>query len=76
MLKVRVVLLLPEDGSIVVKTGYPPEDILDEADVAAAKWAVAERPGRRARLGHTPGSESACSCRCGPAAAHRRHGNR
>jgi two-component system, OmpR family, sensor histidine kinase KdpD len=39
MLKVRVVLLLPENGSIVVKTGYPPEDILDEADVAAAKWA-------------------------------------
>ena len=39
MLKVRVVLLLPEDGSIVVKAGYPPEDWLDEADVAAAKWA-------------------------------------
>ena len=39
MLKVRVVLLLPENGSIVVKTGYPPEDILDEADLAAAKWA-------------------------------------
>jgi two-component system, OmpR family, sensor histidine kinase KdpD len=39
MLKVRVVLLLPEDGSVVVKAGYPPEDILDEADVAAAKWA-------------------------------------
>jgi two-component system sensor histidine kinase KdpD len=39
MLKVRVVLLLPEDGSIVVKTGYPPEDILDEADLAAANWA-------------------------------------
>jgi two-component system sensor histidine kinase KdpD len=39
MLKVRVVLLLPADGSIVVKAGYPPEDILDEADVAAAKWA-------------------------------------
>ncbi len=39
MLKVRVVLLLPEDGSIVVKAGYPPEDRLDEADVAAAKWA-------------------------------------
>jgi two-component system sensor histidine kinase KdpD len=38
-LKVRVVLLLPEDGSITVKAGYPPEDILDEADVAAAKWA-------------------------------------
>jgi two-component system sensor histidine kinase KdpD len=39
LLKVRVVLLLPEDGSITVKAGYPPEDILDEADVAAAKWA-------------------------------------
>jgi two-component system sensor histidine kinase KdpD len=39
MLKVRVVLLLPEDGSISVKAGYPPEDILDEADLAAAKWA-------------------------------------
>jgi two-component system sensor histidine kinase KdpD len=39
MLKVRVVLLLPENGSIVVKAGYPPEDMLDEADIAAAKWA-------------------------------------
>ncbi len=39
MLKVRVVLLLPENGSIAVKTGYPPEDILDEADLAAADWA-------------------------------------
>ncbi len=39
MLKVRVVLLLPEDGTIAVKAGYPPENILDEADLAAAKWA-------------------------------------
>jgi two-component system sensor histidine kinase KdpD len=39
MLKVRVVLLLPDEGSIAVKAGYPPEDILDEADLAAAKWA-------------------------------------
>jgi two-component system sensor histidine kinase KdpD len=39
MLKVRVVILLPEDGSIAVKAGYPPEDILDDADLAAAKWA-------------------------------------
>jgi two-component system, OmpR family, sensor histidine kinase KdpD len=39
MLKVRVVLLLPENGSIAVKAGYPPEDTLDDADVAAAKWA-------------------------------------
>ncbi|MEH2624841.1 two-component system sensor histidine kinase KdpD [Bradyrhizobium sp. AZCC 1719] len=39
MLKVRVVLLLPEDGVLTVKSGYPPEDQLDEADLAAAKWA-------------------------------------
>jgi two-component system, OmpR family, sensor histidine kinase KdpD len=39
MLKVRVVLLLPESGTIAVRAGYPPEDILDNADLAAAKWA-------------------------------------
>ena len=39
MLKVRVVLLLPEDGAIAVKAGYPPEDTLEEADLAAARWA-------------------------------------
>jgi two-component system, OmpR family, sensor histidine kinase KdpD len=39
MLKVRVVLLLPENDGIVVKAGYPPEDTLDEADLAAARWA-------------------------------------
>jgi two-component system sensor histidine kinase KdpD len=39
MLKVRVVLLLPENGTIAVKAGYPPEDTLDDADIAAAKWA-------------------------------------
>jgi two-component system, OmpR family, sensor histidine kinase KdpD len=52
MLKVRVVLLLPpppredgrEDGrddshaTIAVRAGFPPEDMLDEADLAAAKW--------------------------------------
>jgi two-component system sensor histidine kinase KdpD len=39
MLKVRVVLLLPENGTLAVRAGYPPEDILDDADLAAAKWA-------------------------------------
>jgi two-component system, OmpR family, sensor histidine kinase KdpD len=38
MLRVRVVLLLPSNGTISVRTGYPPEDTLDEADLAAAKW--------------------------------------
>ena len=39
MLKVRVVLLLSENSSIAVKAGYPPEDMLADGDVAAAKWA-------------------------------------
>ncbi len=39
MLKVNVVLLLPDNGSIAVKAGYPPEDMLDQADLAAARWA-------------------------------------
>lgn len=38
MLKVQVVILLPEDGTLAVRAGYPPEDVLDEADVAAARW--------------------------------------
>lgn len=48
MLKVNVVLLLSENGSIVVKAGYPPEDTLDAADLAAAKWAwVSDQPAGR-----------------------------
>jgi two-component system sensor histidine kinase KdpD len=38
MLKVRVVLLLPEGETVTVRAGYPPEDELDGADLAAAKW--------------------------------------
>jgi two-component system sensor histidine kinase KdpD len=47
MLKVRVVLLLPDDdraggepagAGIAVRAGYPPEDELDAADLAAAAW--------------------------------------
>ena len=39
MLKVHVVLLLPEEDSLVIRCGYPPEDSLTETDLAAAKWA-------------------------------------
>jgi len=38
LLKVRVVLLLPEEGRLALKAGFPPEDQLDEADLAAAQW--------------------------------------
>src|SRR5436309_13875554 len=48
MLKVRVVLLLPEDALLTVKAGYPPEDQLDKADLAAANWAWSnDRPAGR-----------------------------
>src|SRR5882757_4099905 len=48
MLKVRVVLLLPEEGVLTVKSGYPPEDELDQADLAAANWAWGnDRPAGR-----------------------------
>ncbi len=40
MLNVRTVLLMPvrEGGGLGVASGYPPEDRLDEADMAAARW--------------------------------------
>ena len=38
MLKVRVVVLLPEDGRLAVRAGYPPEDEVAESDLAAANW--------------------------------------
>ena len=39
MLAVRVVILLPDGETITVRAGFPPEDQLDAADLAAAKWA-------------------------------------
>ncbi len=48
MLKVRVILLLPENDSIAIKAGYPPDDTLADTtrpdadnDIAAAHWAWA-----------------------------------
>lgn len=39
MLKVRVVILLPENGTVAVRAGVPPDDTLADADIAAARWA-------------------------------------
>lgn len=39
MLRVRVVILLPEAGTVALKAGYPPVEALAESDVAAAMWA-------------------------------------
>ena len=66
MLKVRVVLLLPENGSIAVKAGYPPEDMLDAADLAAAKWAWENDRAGGTRLGYAAGRKASF-----PADAHR-----
>jgi two-component system sensor histidine kinase KdpD len=38
MLRLRVVLLVPEGETLSVRSGYPPEDMLSDADLAAAKW--------------------------------------
>jgi two-component system sensor histidine kinase KdpD len=38
MLKVRVVVLLPTDNTLELRAGYPPEDTMDQADIAAATW--------------------------------------
>lgn len=39
MLKLRVVLLLPDDTGLGLASAYPPDDHLSEADHAAALWA-------------------------------------
>lgn len=39
MLKVRVVFLFPDEIHMTVSAAYPPDDVADEADLAAARWA-------------------------------------
>jgi two-component system sensor histidine kinase KdpD len=40
MLKLHTVMLLPhkQGSSLTIASGYPPEDLLDNADMAAARW--------------------------------------
>ena len=38
MLGLHVVLLLPQGEELEVRAGYPPEDTLDDGDMAAARW--------------------------------------
>ncbi|WP_448191101.1 DUF4118 domain-containing protein [Azospirillum sp. sgz301742] len=54
MLRVRVVVLLPEGGTLAVRAGHPPEDALGEADLEAARRALED--GRSARGGTVHGS--------------------
>ena len=66
MLKVRVVLLMPEDGRSRCEAGYPPEDMLEEADLAAAQVGLENEPAGRARRRHAARRQAAV-----PADAHR-----
>jgi two-component system sensor histidine kinase KdpD len=67
MLKMRVLLLLPDDGVLTVKAGYPPEDQLGPI------WPPPTGPGARtappAVVRIRCRAPSGCFCRCGPAAA-------
>ena len=48
MLKLNVVLLLPEGDGVAVRAGFPPEDKLGASDLAAAKWSWEhDRPAGR-----------------------------
>ncbi|MDB5733906.1 MAG: histidine kinase [Alphaproteobacteria bacterium] len=40
MLGLHVVLLMPDGEDLAVRAGYPPEDTLEDSDLAAAKWAL------------------------------------
>ncbi|GIL37810.1 sensor histidine kinase [Roseiterribacter gracilis] len=47
-LDVRVVFLLPDRDGLRVAAGFPPEDTIDAADMAAARWSFAHaRPAGR-----------------------------
>jgi len=69
MLNVRTVLLLPskEGGSLDLACGYPPEDQIDEADMAAARWTWETQSRRRPRFRHIARRQMAVS-----ATAHRK----
>ncbi len=57
MLRVRVVLLLPDGGALVPRSGYPPEDDIDEADLAAATWAFDNNRGAGRDADTLPGAK-------------------
>ncbi|HEX7776283.1 MAG TPA: sensor histidine kinase KdpD [Parvibaculum sp.] len=48
MLRLRVVFMFPESHHMAVAAAYPPDDVADDADLAAARWAWDhERPAGR-----------------------------
>ena len=69
MLKAEVVFLLPEDGRLALLAAYPPEDQLDDNDLAAARMVLAQRHAGRARLGQPARRAAPVPAACAPAAA-------
>ena len=76
MLKAHVVLLLPDGDDLIVRTGYPPEDELDEADLAAAKWSWSRGQVGGPLLRHAAGRQAPVPAAAHGARAGRRHGAR
>ncbi len=70
MLKVRVVLLLPEDGSIVGQGRLSAGGLCSTRRMSPRpKWAWQNNRPAGPRLGHARRVRNACSCRCERAAA-------
>ena len=76
MLKVRVVLLLPEDGVLTVKAGYPPEDRTRRGRSRRRELGLEQRSPGRARLGHAAGRQAAVPADADRARRDRRHRHR
>ena len=64
----KVVVLMPTEGRIAIRAGYPPDDRLDDADWAAAHWAW-EKGEPAGHGSNTCRTRSASISRCAPAAA-------
>jgi two-component system sensor histidine kinase KdpD len=57
MLKLRVVFLFPADLHMAVAAAYPPDDVADEADLAAARWAFDHRQAAGRGADTLPGAK-------------------
>lgn len=57
MLRLRVVLLLPDGPTLAIKAAYPPEDNLSKADFTAAHWAFTHARTAGTEVDLVPGAK-------------------
>ena len=76
LLKVSVVLLLPEDGRLALTAGFPPEDQLDEADLAAAQWCFEKNQAAGRGADTLPGARASLHADAHRPRRNRRHRHR